>query len=393
MKSTPAEDIDRVLSPELMERINAPIADATGLPNAAYTSPDFLEMEQRYIFRRSWMLAGELHLIPNNGDLVPVEVAGMPLLLVRDHDHSVRVFQNVCRHRGARLVAAPCKAQRSIVCPYHAWTYALDGSMQRRPHFYGGDRHDVISAERNIDGLIPVRSEIWHHWIMVNIDGNAPPLADHFAHMDEQLIGYDFSAAIHAGTLEFKVDTNWKFAHENYIEPYHVFAAHPRLRAFVPMRERQPSKVSGHLMWNYYQFQSAQEGRGLGLPHFPGLSAELSMRGIWFLVFPSFGIEIYPDHIALFHVNPIAPDKSVEKISIYLIGDAASSDRYRAGRQAVLDMWQELNTEDIALLEALQRGRSAPGYDGGMLSPYWDEAPRSFARLIAETIRRESRNP
>lgn len=96
------------------------------------------------------------------------------------------------------------------------------------------------------------------------------------------------------------------------------------------------------------------------------------MRGIWFLVFPSFGIEIYPDHIALLHINPIAPDKTLERISVYLIGEAATAMQYQRGRQGVLDMWQALNDEDIGLLESLQKGRAAPGYDGGMLSPYWE---------------------
>lgn len=390
MKSTHIE-VDGFLPTSVIERINAPIEEATCLPNAAYTSSDFYELERRYVFRRTWVLAGYVHELSQPGDVVPVEVAGIPLLLVRDQDGVVRAFQNVCRHRGAQLVASPCKGRQSIVCPYHSWSYALDGRLQRRPHFYGGDQHDVVSADRDVGGLIPVRCDVWRHWVMVNIDGNAPPLAEHLAFMEEKLVGYDFSAAIHAGTLEFHIDTNWKFALENYIEPYHVFSAHPRLSAFVPMRERHPSQVAGHVMWNHYQFKSPEEGRGLGLPHFPGLSEELSMRGIWFLVFPNFGIEIYPDHIALFHVDPIAPDKTVEKIAVYLIGEAATATQYQKGRQSVLDMWQALNDEDIGLLQALQKGRAAPGYDGGMLSPYWDEAPRNFARLIAETIREENR--
>lgn len=383
--------VEGFIPASLLERIEAPLGEATCLPNAAYTSADFFALEQRYVFRRSWVLAGYAHELCEPGDVVPVEAAGIPLLLVCDEGGAVRAFQNVCRHRGARLVERPCKGRTSIVCPYHSWTYGLDGAMQRRPHFYGGDRHDVVCAERGVSGLIPVRTEVWHHWIMVNIDGNAPPLREHLAFMEEKLCGYDLGVASHAGTLEFHVDCNWKFAHENYIEPYHVFSAHRRLSDFVPMCERQASEVAGHLMWNHYQFKSAEEGRGLGLPHFPGLSVELSMRGMWFLVFPSFGIEVYPDHIALFHVDPIAADKTVERIALYLVGEAATATRHRRGRQAVFDMWQELNEEDIGLLESLQKGRAAPGYDGGMLSPYWDEAPRHFARLVAKTMVEQSR--
>ena len=383
-------NVENFLSSELIERINRPLGEATCLPNDAYVSPEFFALEQRYLFRRTWVLAGSAHELAAPGDMRPVEVAGIPLLLVRDEQQHIRVFQNVCRHRGARLVDAPCTAKHSIVCPYHSWTYALTGELRRRPHFNGGDQHDVLPPGNDRAGLIPVRAEQWHHWILVNIDGNAAPLDEHLAFIDRKLDGYDLSAAAHAGTLTFNVDTNWKFAHENFIEPYHVFSAHPRLHDFVPMRERHASEVEGHVMWNYYQFKSAEEGRGLGLPHFPNLSPQLSMRGIWFTVFPTFGIEIYPDHIALFHVNPISSTRSRENIAIYLIGEAATATQFERGRRSVLDMWQDLNGEDIALLESLQRGREAPGYDGGVLSPYWDEATRSFARLVAETMRNEA---
>ena len=384
-------EVQQLVPDHLLERINRPLGEATCLPNHSYTSQRFFELEQRLVFRRTWMLAGYAHELANPGDLVPVEVAGIPLLMVGDEAGDISVFQNVCRHRGARLVDTPCAGKQSIVCPYHSWTYGLDGRLQRRPHFHGGDRHDVPTGDEEVSGLIPVRSERWHHWIMVNIDGNAPPLAEHLAFINKGLESYDFSAMSHAGTLTFDIDTNWKFAHENYIEPYHVFSAHPRLSEFVPMSERQASQVEGHIMWNYYQFKSAEEGRGLGLPHFPSLSHEQSMRGVWFTLFPTFGIEIYPDHIAMFHVNPVSPGHSQEKIAIYLTHEAAVATQYERSRRAVLDMWRDLNGEDIGLLESLQKGREAPGYDGGLLSPYWDEAPRNFARLVAQTLRDESR--
>lgn len=380
--------VDEYAPQSLLDRISGPLETATSLPNSAYTSRTFFALEQRYVFRRTWMLAARVDDLEKPGDIVPVDVAGMPLILVRDTDDQIRAFQNVCRHRGAQMVDTPCRGRQSIVCPYHSWTYGLDGRLQRRPHFHGGDCHDVLT-DSDI-GLFAVRCEVWHHWVMVNIDGNAPPLCEVYAFMDGKLTGYDFDAAVHAGTLEFSLETNWKFAHENFIEPYHVFSAHPRLTAFVTMPERQPSKVEEHVMWNYYQFKSAEEGRGLGLPHFPNLDDELSMRGIWFTVFPSFGIEIYPDHIALLHVNPVSPSRCVEHIEIYLIGEAATATQYEEGRRAVLDMWQELNQEDVGLLEMLQKGRSAPGYDGGLLSPYWDEAPRNFARMLLQTLRDEA---
>ena len=200
--------VGQFVSDELIDRINRPVGEATCLPNASNTSPSFFELEQRLIFRRSWVLAGYTHELANPGDMRPIEVAGIPLLMVRDEAGDIRVFQNVCRHRGARLLDAGCQGKQSIVCPYHSWTYSLDGRLQRRPHFYGGDSHDVVTDAKDVGGLIPVRAERWHHWVMVNIDGNAPPLDEHLAFIDNAIEGYDFSAMSHAGTLTFDIDTN-----------------------------------------------------------------------------------------------------------------------------------------------------------------------------------------
>lgn len=379
------------LPDSLLDRLEAPLGAATGLPNAAYVSDEFFGLEQRYLFRRSWVLAGRADEIRGHGDIKPVDAGGVPVILVRGEGGEIRAFQNVCRHRGMRLVDACQQARQSIVCPYHAWSYDLAGRLRRRPHFRGGGIHDVVACDDAGLELFEVPLAQWHHWLFVNVDGNMAPLDEHFRFLDEKLAGYRIGAMAHAGALEFEIAANWKFVHENFIEPYHVFAAHPRLHTFVPMEERTPSFVEGHVLWNRYRFKHAQEGRGLGLPHFPDLDEEESaMQGIWFTVAPSFSIEIYPDHIAMFEVEPLAPDRSRERISIFLAPEAASGEQYARNRQAVFDMWEDLNREDIALLEGLQRGRAAPAYDGGVLSPYWDEAPRALARNLARTMREEA---
>jgi choline monooxygenase len=280
-------------------------------------------------------------------------------------------------------VAEGSGSVRAFVCPYHAWAYGLDGRLRTRPHFHGGGRHDVTNGG-DAPGLVPVRVEVWHHWIFVNLDGKAPPLADYLAPALQRIAGYDLGATRHAGTVRFDIRANWKFAMENYIEPYHVFAAHPKLHAFVPMAEREPSKIDGHVMWNRYLFKKPEAGRGEGMPHFPNLTDELARQGLWFILPVPFGLEVYPDHVASFHVDPIAPDRCRERIDIFLVGDAATAPEWASGRKAVLDMWQELNDEDVGLVESLQKGRTSPAYDGGRLSPYWDEAPLHLSRMIVE---------
>ncbi|MBT5432742.1 MAG: aromatic ring-hydroxylating dioxygenase subunit alpha [Rhodospirillaceae bacterium] len=380
-------DVEAMLGADALEALERPLSDASSLPNACYTDEAWQKLEFERLFARNWFVAGFVQDIPDPGDALPVTTAGMPLLILRDHDGDVRVFHNVCRHRGAVLVDKPCSGLKLLTCPYHAWAYGLDGNLRTRPHFHGGGHHDVTGKDGDGPGLVPVRTEVWHHWIFINIDGKAPPLADYLAPALEKITGYDLTASRYAGTVHFDIATNWKFAMENYIEPYHVFAAHPRLHAFVPMAEREPSKIDRHVMWNRYLFKQAQAGRGEGLPHFPDLSDQTAHQGLWFILPVPFGFEVYPDHVASFHVTPIAPGRCHERIDIYLIGEAATSPDWAQQREAVLDMWHDLNSEDVGLIESLQKGRTSPAYDGGRLSPYWDEAPLHLSRMIIEGMR------
>ena len=128
-------------------------------------------------------------------------------------------------------------------------------------------------------------------------------------------------------------------------------------------------------------------GRGLGLPYYPGLPEAWRRRGLWFHFFPTLDIELWPDQFAVFHVTPLGPERTREEIHVYLIGEAAQDARHARARQAVFDMWRELNDEDIAVLELLQQGRQASAFDGGCFSPHWETANRHFCRLVVEGIR------
>lgn len=378
-------DVLAMLGRDALQRLDLPLAEASGLPNAAYTSEAWQRLENERLFARTWCFAGYAHDLPDPGDAVPVDIGGMPVLLVRDRQGDVRGFHNVCRHRGATLLEEKASGLTVLTCPYHAWAYDLTGALRTRPHFFGGDKHDVCT-DGDGPGLKPVATAVWHHWIFVNIDGQADPFDDFIAPIARRCDGYDVSAARYAGSLDFDVACNWKLALENYIEPYHVFAAHPRLHSFVPMAEREPSKCDGHVLWNHYQFREPEEGRGVGLPYFPDLSPELASRGMWFVAVPNFAFEVYPDHIATFIVTPETPATSRERIDIYLIGDAAEGQQYTSQRQAVFDTWHDLNKEDLDVIARLQRGRLSPGYDGGRFSPYWDEAPLELSRQIVKAM-------
>ena len=364
----------------------APIEDASGLPNAAYWSDDWLALEQEHCFRRSWVFAGAEAELPEPGDMKPIEIGGAPLIILRDQAGIIRGFHNVCRHRGARLLTTPCR-KSTLTCPYHSWSYALTGKLRSRPHFSGPNVVDTFEGGGGdkLD-LIEIRVETWNGCIFANVSGDAEPLLDWLHPLLERTGQYDFSAIRWAGKLDFEVNANWKLVYENYMEGYHVFAVHPKLLKFAPMNVRWSGEWDRHVFYNDYVFPELEEGRGEGLPHYPGLSEADAKRGLWFLCFPHFAAEVFPDQFSVLVSYPVAPDKTREELHVFLIGDAAHSDEHKAAREATLKMWDDLNREDLGMLELLQQGRLSPAYDGGRLSPHWEGPTHDFGRRVVERI-------
>ena len=373
---------DDFFDADLEARLNKPTADGSALPNVAYTSEAFYTLEQRTVFARQWAFAGFAHKLPNIGDMLPVEIAGQPIVLVKSDESRIQAFHNVCRHRGAKLVdTAQCR-RKNFVCPNHSWSYSLNGKLLARPHFFGGGEHDINRAEMHRSDLVEVSCDIWHDWIFVNIDGNAGSFATHIQPIIDKLDGYDFSALYFSDALSFDINANWKLAIENFIEPYHVFSCHPWLNDFVGMEERDAPQFDDHILSCGYTFQKTDPARGEGLPYFPNLSKEKQKRGDWFVLFPNFAFEIFPDQVDVFIATPLAANKSRETIALYFIGEGAHGNKYAAAREHVVKNWHDLNQEDIGIIERMQAGRASDGFDGGVLSPYWDPVQQHFARLI-----------
>ena len=380
-KQIQAEFLDRLAD----ARLEKPTAEGSALPSLAYTSAEFFSLEQQTVFRDNWVFAGFAHDFDAVGDMQPVEIAGQPVVLVRSEPGGIRAFHNVCRHRGAKLVTESGKHGK-FVCPNHSWSYALDGRLIARPHFHGGDRHDVNRDACHRADLVEIRCATWHDWIFVDIGGAADDFDTCIAPVEARLEGYDLEALRFGAALEFDLDANWKLAIENFIEPYHVFSCHPWLNDFVGMSERTAPVFDGKILSCGYRFRKSDPARGGALPWFPGLPADKQDRGDWFVLFPNFAFEIFPDQVDVFVVSPSGPRRCRETIALYFVGDAADAEEYRAARQHVIDNWNNLNHEDIGVIERMQAGRYSEGFDGGVLSPYWDPVQQHFARLLAESI-------
>ena len=372
------------LDADWWRRIKGPTAHARGLPNVYYLSDHVLEHERRRLFFKTWCLAGRVSELPVIGAAVPIEVAGQPLIMIRVAEQQVSVFHNVCPHRGARLVSDYCELGASLVCPYHAWTYALDGQLKSRPHFGGPGVHDTTGGDSGgTISLAEVRSRTWFDWVFVDLSGLAPDFDQHLQPVLRRLSDFPLDQFDYYDSLRCEFAANWKLVAENYFDVYHVFRVHPDLNRMYG-GPRTSNHIDGILLYNEY-FASTQD-RGGGLPEPDGLPESWSRRVLFGNLFPNLGISVYPSSVYLVEFVPLAPDRTAMQMHFYFARDAVGNAATEQGRASVLAWWRELNGEDEQVCELLQLGRQSSAYPGGRLAPHWDRATQHFARLIAEAL-------
>lgn len=367
--------------------LNSSTSDAVGLPAEAYISEDFLEREKRSIFTKGWICVGLAADLPNSGDLLPVEVAGMPIVLVRDRLGEIRAFHNICSHRGLQLVNQPCQQQKRILCPYHSWSYDLEGGLKSTPHFggYWQDTHEGF--DRSSKGLQPIRCAQWLDLIFINLAGNAPPLQDYLQPVIDRWSDYDLSLLRYGSELGFEFNANWKLAVENFSESYHLPWVHPQLNNCSRMEDHFGFDVGeNHVGQGSKLYRIGAIGERT-LPVFPNLKeTERETVAEYISVFPNLMLGIHPDYFLALSVNPLSPSRSVERMAFYFVGNGATDGEYEALRQIPIDLWKITNDEDLETIERLQKGRHSPAFNGGCFSPALENTVHQFQRLVAEAI-------
>lgn len=374
------------LSESALDAISKPVEEARGLPNEAFVSQDFLALENKTVFSKNWVFAGRLSEVPNRGDIKLTEVGGDPLIIVRDRKDVVRVFYNVCPHRGARLVTEDRSGTPAITCKYHAWGFDLGGPLKSRPHFNGPGLHGGIDrSDDNCPHLFEVRSDFWHDGIFVNIDGKALALSEYLAPLNKQAEGFDISQFMYSDTVTGEFNCNWKLAVENWSDVYHVFAVHPDLNKIMHSSQRTGSTSEGNLI--YYRWGYDQEILDRDeLPRVTGLEGAAKSSAFNGHLYPGLAISFHPTMFLFWDYKPISHDWTRLKLHIYYVGNAATSAEHAPMREGKAKYYTGLNAEDEEVCLLLQKGRMARGYDGGRFSPYWDKGTLHFANLVAQSI-------
>jgi Rieske 2Fe-2S family protein len=352
------------------------------LPTAWYRSADIFGIEKERIFCREWFAVCREEELPEAGDSRVLDVLGESILLVRNRENRLRGFYNVCRHRGARLcraadekvaagrVALPggITAGRLIVCPYHQWSYDLNGALVAAPHLGSGTGFDKQQYH-----LHPVGVETWGGFVFVHLTpSEAAPLASQLAGIPERLARYPLDALAIGATIHYEVQANWKILCENYNECYHCAGVHPELCALVPAFRDGGGAA---LDWTRgiphregaYTFTSS--GTTVRRP-FPGLNDDERVRHKGELVYPNLFLSAACDHVAAFILRPRAANRT--DITCHFLFERHELKMPGFDASDVVDFWDLVNRQDWTVCEAVQEGIRARVHAHGYFAPMED---------------------
>ncbi len=376
-----------IVDTALLQSVTRPVAAANGLPNGFYTDPETFEMECERVFRKNWSLIGFGKDVPEPGDARPVDFLGMPLLLLRTRDNVLRVFQNVCRHRGMILVKEAGSLKGVIRCPYHSWCYSHDGALVTTPHVGGPGRNSDEAIKREELGLIEVRSHVFLDGIYVNVSGDAEPFETYAGGVLDRWAEFADRPLYHGGpdsSFRLELDTNWKLAVENYCESYHLPWVHPGLNSYSRLEDhynivaRRAHSGQGTVVYN-----PSPDESGRAFPLFEGLSDKWDTGAEYIALYPNVLLGVHKDHVFSILLEPRGHDRTVEHVEIYYARPEAAGPDFADLRARNTAMWKEVFMEDVGVVEGMHKGRSAPGFDGGRFAPAMDEPTHCFHDWVA----------
>jgi choline monooxygenase len=365
--------------------MNKQIQCAQTLASRFYNDPAILEIEKSRIFRRTWQLVGTLRQacgeldgvkrsISDPESFFTADVAGEPIVVVRDKQGTLRAFSNVCRHRaGPIALGSGCK--NVLRCQYHGWTYTLDGRLIGTP-----DTDGVEFFDRSTMGMVPLRCETWGQFIFVNFDQKAESLSSYLGKIPEQARGFQFEGLQFAERRDYFIDCNWKVYVDNYLEGYHIPIAHPGLMKEIDYAQYRTE------IFRYYSQQFAPiramkpEDAGERM-YAPGTGLQ---DALYFWVFPNLMLNIYPDNIQTNVIVPLSHEKTLT-IFEWFFHDIGS-ERVRERIEKAIAFSEEVQKEDVGLCEHVQRGLRSSTYDRGRYSVKRENGVHHFHMLLGEFL-------
>ncbi len=359
-----------LFAPEAFAAARKPLPDASTLPPAAYHDPAFYQREIEMLFMKEWNFIGHEGRLPTPGSYFTIDYAGVPVVVTRDADGAVHAFANSCRHRGLRLVSGEGKT-RSFVCPYHSWSYDLNGDLRATPGMEG-----VNCFEKSENGLVPVRLEKMGPFMWINFDPGARPLAEHLGDLPSKVASHGIDELVLTRRVEYDVKCNWKVYVENFMDYYHTPTVHRKTlaRGSLSVYHRKPVELAA-CDGRYLELHAAHEGTaGLlpgveGFPHWPGLEGRNKEGSTFFFTSTCGLFGFTKDCVWYVEIVPTGPESIRLAVGSCFHRETVARPDFEEVVQRYYDRWNVAVAEDNEINELQQQGVRSPLCKPGRVSP------------------------
>ncbi|UGS35070.1 aromatic ring-hydroxylating oxygenase subunit alpha [Capillimicrobium parvum] len=382
----------------LVELASRPLDEAEALPGAMFYDPDLYELEVERIFRKEWLYVARVEELPKAGDYVCVEVAGEPIMVVRGADGQIRALSRVCLHKYADVLgdeAMPCGNVERFLCPYHSWSYGLDGNLTGAPFMRDSK---LFQRENDTYRLPEYRVAIWQGFVFVNFDPDATELAPRLTEVEEVLGGYNLADWRIVDRIDWgETPVNWKLVMDNGRECYHHQGTHKHSLEFTWPTRLVETETTDSREWYYQRIMASPEGAGGHEEEFdltplatsrpaPGLSAYQRSHLLLIGIYPTFFMVPGPDLTVVFRYFPTGPESHRMDIGLLAHESHLDDPDFPAAKDAVRELFRQVQEEDSRQILAIQGTvRSEVARRGRALStlerPSWQ-----FQRYLAHRL-------
>ncbi len=352
---------------------NRPLTEAFTPPSSWYTDPRLIELEKHTVFSNSWQFAGRVDQVRAPGQYLTCQIAGEPILLIRGNDAILRGFFNVCRHHAAAVMTQTEGKAEHLRCPYHGWTYDLQGALIHTPEFGG-----VANFNRSANGLVPVQIAEWQHWLFARFEPGGPSLKEYLSNdILERFEPLNLDQLRWFERRHYSLNCNWKVFVDNYLDGgYHVPHIHGSLNSVL-----DPGKYKIET-GERFCLQSSPMSTGKGEPQTAWVRT--GDNAFYYWIYPNFMINIYKGVMDTNLVIPLGVDRT-EVIFDYYFADVSESARER--NLASIAVSECIQAEDVAICESVQRGLASRAYNTGRLSVRREAGERLFHRLLHANLK------
>jgi choline monooxygenase len=351
----------------------ASLADAYTIPAGWYTDARVGDLERNTVFARNWQVVGRTDQIAKPGQFLTASVAGEPIVVVRGSDNQLRAFFNVCRHHAMSVMNEPAGQAQHLRCPYHGWTYSLEGDLRGVTEFEG-----VCNFDRAQNGLVPVRVATWEQFVFVNLEEHPAPLEDFLGELVARAKPLDLSALKFFERRSYTLDCNWKVYVDNYLDGgYHVPHMHKGLNSVLD--------------YTNYTIENLERCSVQSSPVTIDSSSEATAaatrkgdRAFYFWQYPNFMLNWYEGYLDTNLVIPLDPGRC-EVVFDFYFGDI-STPQLEYVRKSI-EVSERVQQEDIDICAGVQRGLGSRAYQAGRLSVRREAGEHLFHRLLAADLK------